>query len=152
MKGVVDMANAGFEEEHEEPVPTPHQDRMRQAAFPSGQARYSTEFGGEIQVVSLSMALMLAKQLEDTEKQSDARAAALVKVADHARALEAAPSATLTTDAKDAARYRWLRISTNLIDRAMNIHSKKNGHMIAGEKLDAAIDKAMAATDGGAKP
>ena len=87
------MANAGFEEDREEPAPTPHQDKMRQAAFPSGQTRYATEHGGEIRVVSLSMVLMLAKQLEDTERElakhraelgapDENRAAALWKLLD----------------------------------------------------------------------
>ncbi len=48
---------------------------------------------------------------------------------------------------RDANRYRWLRLSTNMMDGAMNIHSKKNGFLLAGEELDAALDYAIRRSD-----
>lgn len=62
-----DLANAGYEEDREESRMGMHTEKVLQAAFPSGQKRYATEGGGELQVVSLRFAMLLAAQLEELE-------------------------------------------------------------------------------------
>ena len=46
-----------------------HIEKVRQAAFSSGQKRYATEGGGELQVVSLKFAILLAQQVEELERE-----------------------------------------------------------------------------------
>ena len=69
-------------------VATPsNEDMVRQFAFPSGQKRYATDGGGELKVVSLGIAIMLARKLDDARARLAPEDYALRLLDGHAKGL-----------------------------------------------------------------